>query len=673
MFISSFLPGIRGAPLQVYHAGLVFTPSDSILGRSFSHLCSSEWRVQLPLSMPKLSSSLHTFDGKKKSRIHSIAFSDEDILAWGEESGSIRVVNAASGQLLRELEWPDHPIVALAFGVEGQLASASHKGETRIWDPKIGKLIRTIPAGVSGRRHTTTPMTFSKSDDFLCIVHDKEHASMYDWHDGKLKVRRSFSDTTQVVLSQNGQWFGASSGSVLKIFGWSTDLDEQSKSFSCETEIEEITFSTNDMLLAAAFITPDSMTKVTIWNRVTGSVVKEIDMPRISITSIILTQFTIVLGTRDGRLVKSDVEPNTLPQHIATHHGAIKPLAVSKKYDMIASVATTFVAWDKKASEVKIWDTSQISSTQNSLDNTSKLGPDVSLQFGYAAKTIISEVAGDVKLWNAGDGTLVLSAATLAIAAVKTEPHFAILEDSVISMWDSNVWRVKYEIPAEACEALTFSANGKKLLSVGQSARRPFFHVYDSQTGQPEWDGALNISMRLRRPKVALHADRSSTRIAIGDMDNDRIHTIEKVTRASRSYDCPDLDSLAFLNNGAQIVAVTSDWSGWVMDFTDGKKLFYFENPAGSSVSRPLSVSFFEKSVIPDKDHSPEDHLYALMNGHHISYDGGWIMHGTQRSLWLPEDFHEAASAISGPTLALYVPSTGLWILNLIERTNNTS
>lgn len=79
--MSQFGSGIQWAPLQVYHAGLAFTPPDSILGQSFSSFKSSRWSAQGSLDDLRHKPSFRTFEGDGRP-INVVAWSVLGILAY---------------------------------------------------------------------------------------------------------------------------------------------------------------------------------------------------------------------------------------------------------------------------------------------------------------------------------------------------------------------------------------------------------------------------------------------------------------------------------------------------------------------------------------------------------------------------------------------------------------
>lgn len=669
MFVSVFLPGIREAPLQVYHAGLVFTPTDSLLGQAFSGLCSSEWNVQVPLMTPNLSSSLHSFTSRQIPTCMTI--SDDGFLAWGEEFGGIQVIDSAAGKLVREIEWPHTLITQLAFGAEGQLAAAS-EDETRVWDLKTGKLMGAFSCGVRELSHSC--LTFSKLDDLLCILlrfskgSKDALVSKYDWKSGVLKAERSVYSDKSVCLSPDGDWIGLCSGAAVQVLAFSEGPEKQDEFYPCEEAIEDINFSTDGMLLAA---TKDLARGVIIWSRETGTVLREIDTHSSTHPAIVLTQSMIVIGFDSGNLghysLTSGSGTDTKVQQIVCHKLPVYYLAISERCRILASAS-----WGR---DIRIWDSSVFPpSVQDSSGDASKIR---SMEFGHASKTLVSTERRGATIWNATDGSLIQSINLThgsSILAAKAAPFLAVCppKGHVISLWDPTFQELQHEYTHPSLEmgssALALSADGERLLSVtALHGDTCFLCVHNLKTNRSEWETELKIRGGGSKPQLAFYVDRSSTRIAIGTRRHERrpeIYTLDTSSHTSGRYELDGLKKLAFLSNGTQIMAMSGVGSGWVRDFEDGTVLFEFEGPKDGLYIRHLYLGSFEKATIPDKAYPRQDQLSALINSHHVSWDRRWIMNGAHRSLWLPEDFHEPVSTTSDSSLALYTEKRGLWILH---------
>jgi WD40 repeat protein len=427
MFVSVFLPGVQEAPLQVYYAGLVFTPADSMLGQAFSNLRSSEWNVQVPSIPPNLSSSTHNFTSRKE--IKNLSISEDGLLAWADKSG-IRVVDSRTGELVRELEGPYNKLsreidfdadfafgaelafgAKLAFGAEGQLAAATWR-TTYVWNLKTSQLLQTISGGLGFASNKC--LTFSKLDDSLCILRMHEEftngsASKYDWKSGICQATRFFSldeVDDEVVLSPDGQWIGVSSDVGIHVLAFPENGDEQGESYTCGDKIRQITFSTNGMLVAAEHV---NQHRVTVWNRETGTVLREIDTDYSSPGRIILTETMIYMGLEGGSITRWSLAPGSITgikaEQLFVYNSGVRHLAISERCNILASASENNV--------IRIWHSPvffplvQIFSS----DEFAFL----SLEFGYAGKTVVLNGPRNIMIWDVTDGSLIQSIAHIYV------------------------------------------------------------------------------------------------------------------------------------------------------------------------------------------------------------------------------------------------------------------
>jgi RNA polymerase sigma factor (sigma-70 family) len=81
--------------------------------------------------------------GQQPADIKALAFSpDGKMLATGGEDGSIRLLQANSGKILRQIKTQNQAVLALAFSSDGKtLASAGKDQHIRLWDVQSGKQI----------------------------------------------------------------------------------------------------------------------------------------------------------------------------------------------------------------------------------------------------------------------------------------------------------------------------------------------------------------------------------------------------------------------------------------------------------------------------------------------------------------------------------------------------
>ena len=143
-FTYSFSHILTRAPLQLYNAGLVFSPLDSIFRRSFTSLAYKELDVRTQLR-GQWNECLHTLEGHSRF-VHSVVFSpDGSRVASGSGDHTVRVWDLQTGQCLHTLEGHFSPVHNMAFSPDGsRVVSGSMDRTIRVWDVQTGQCQYTL-------------------------------------------------------------------------------------------------------------------------------------------------------------------------------------------------------------------------------------------------------------------------------------------------------------------------------------------------------------------------------------------------------------------------------------------------------------------------------------------------------------------------------------------------
>ncbi|KAH0496116.1 hypothetical protein TgHK011_003496 [Trichoderma gracile] len=104
-FIQYFGQIINVAPLQIYSSALAFSPTESIIRRSFV-ACLPKWITRAPVVEAQWSACLQTLEGHEAD-VTSIALSPEGLLASGDRHGNVKIWDTESGTCLHTLRMAD--------------------------------------------------------------------------------------------------------------------------------------------------------------------------------------------------------------------------------------------------------------------------------------------------------------------------------------------------------------------------------------------------------------------------------------------------------------------------------------------------------------------------------------------------------------------------------------
>jgi WD40 repeat protein len=115
--------------------------------------------------------------------VNCAAFSpDGKIVAAGDSQHLIRLMDPATGKVLREWRAHEHLVTALAFSRDGKvLASAGSDQRIRLWDPATGEELRPTP----GHRGSVRTMAFAPDGRTVVSGSLDRTIRFWDWSSGR--------------------------------------------------------------------------------------------------------------------------------------------------------------------------------------------------------------------------------------------------------------------------------------------------------------------------------------------------------------------------------------------------------------------------------------------------------------------------------------------------------
>ncbi|KAI0808477.1 hypothetical protein GGR55DRAFT_689852 [Xylaria sp. FL0064] len=247
-FTRANIKEIEAAPLQTYYSALVFAPEESIIRGTF--------RNDIPDWISVLwDDCLRTMEGHTDI-VLSVEFSpDGRTVAFGSADTTVRLLSAATGELLQTLRGLSSLVVAVAFSPGGTIVAGSSDGTAMLWSAATGEHLQTL----EGHDCSVFSITFS--------------------HDGEMIASASCDDTVRLWLTATGEHLHTLRGHI--------DL------------ITSVAFSPDGRIIASGAIDGT----VQLWSTNTGNCFKSID------TGIVLHELSFDAG---GSSPLSDADATSL-------------------------------------------------------------------------------------------------------------------------------------------------------------------------------------------------------------------------------------------------------------------------------------------------------------------------------------------------------------------------
>lgn len=209
--------GVEAAPLQIYTAALIFSPTKSIVRRMFSPKAFAGFQ-RIPTVDEDWSPCIQSFQGTSSVIIAMKYSHDGNWLALGSTTGEVRLCDAATGACVKELLKTGGAILGMVFSTKRhQLTSLASNGAVCVWDASHFTLMRKFCLDYSNHHAYSTGRTaFSADGQRLATTsgQDDDTIKIWDLSTGACinEISGHGRAITSVTWSKDGNWLA--SGSV---------------------------------------------------------------------------------------------------------------------------------------------------------------------------------------------------------------------------------------------------------------------------------------------------------------------------------------------------------------------------------------------------------------------------------------------------------------------------
>ncbi|KAM5344207.1 hypothetical protein ACJ41O_012744 [Fusarium nematophilum] len=670
-FILSHKPLIELTPLQVYASALVFSPSGSLVKQLYKKE-EPAWMELKPKPEANWNACIQTID--VGDGVFSIAFSpDERLLASGTSGGDIKIWDVASSHCIRALK-ADASVRTVAFLQDSRrLAVRLGNGAVELWDTVSSLCLQRLLGNEIG----VCESAFSPDGKMLASGSEYGVVKLWDLDTGEPDTVRDDTQThiTSLCFSRDSKQLASGANDHL-VHVWDTATGRVVwKLEGHGALVSSLAFLPGNLLASGTSL-------IKIWDLSTGDCLQTIDGrgPVHAIASLEDGQ-RLVCGSDHGRIQVFDDKGEHV-QVLKGHDGHVSSLAFSAGRQLLASGS-----FDKT---VKLWDlTSQTAEVDK--DHSGQVAKVVFSSDGRLLAS--SSPDGTIKLWDTSDGscvhTLTHDQQNFALTSLNFSPNgkylLAYAYSKLATLWDT----------AEGKCIKTFEEVREMVFS--PDSQRLALSIVNANIGI--WDMASQTHvMDLNRGGHALTfiSDRflafaTNSQVAVADVDSREYRyavtvgyyargmamskNSERVARAGPSgisvrdvktgkiiHDLPAISRILAFSPDGKWLASTSQWDVLIWDLDTGActqriksatflKVLRFDTSNRFRLHTDMGVLNLDVVVPPRVEdvNTPQEAHYC---GYGWSSDGNWILKGSERVLWLPQEYR-AKLAIAGSDVGI--------------------
>ncbi|KAJ6023799.1 NACHT and WD40 domain protein [Penicillium herquei] len=389
-FILQNIQIANAVPLQLYASGLVFTPTSSLVRKTF------KWnRLPRIRSLPRMEESWganrQTLEGHS-GLVQAVAFSpDGQTIASGSNDNTIKLWNAKTGEQRHTLEGHLDWVRAVAFSPDGQtIASGSNDNTIKLWNTETGKQRHTL----EGHSGLVRAVAFSSDGQTIASASDDNTIKLWNAETGEQRhtLEGHLDWVRAMAFSPDGQTIAsASNDNTIKL--WNVEIGEQRHTLEGHSGlVQAVAFSPDGQTIASG----SNDNTIKLWNVETGKQYHTLEghLDWVRAMAFSPDGQTIASASDDNTIKLWNIETGKQRHTLEGHLDWVRAVAFSPDGQTIASASDD--------NTIKVWN-AETGEQRHTLEGHSGLVQAVA--FSPDGQTIASASDDNsIKLWNVETG-----------------------------------------------------------------------------------------------------------------------------------------------------------------------------------------------------------------------------------------------------------------------------
>ncbi|KAL7963009.1 hypothetical protein V8C34DRAFT_268946 [Trichoderma compactum] len=666
-FILSFRPAIQEAPLQIYNSALVFSPTNSIIWKTFEPDCQA-FIKQMPQVDSDWSTCVQTLEpGESVYAFASLILLSNKKLITGRYQGDVKIWDLKTASCLYELGIPAEKMHELLICPNGRLIIIGNE-VVRLWDIENQQCLKTFSTHHKVSIESTSS---SLTGNALSIISSDGAYTVLDLQSGKsTSVQLSpFSRRghSKQCISQDGKWAAFFDSFHIDI--WDLQANMIYREFESETHgISKVILDHDGRYLIIGYGRGD----IQFLDIKTGETEKMFNGQSEWITALVLSsskEILAIAGSQNATIAIWNVKNQTLRHFLTGHTDAIFNVAFSPDETMLASYSTDLI---------KIWDLHTAPSTNSgacvnsNITNMSLNTKDQTLYYSTYSTIGIVDLKDmscrllDISKPNDHDYFM------LGVEFSSFAPLAAVLCHQYVEIWDltqdcqTPILRNIPKLNTSADESRSptrfqcvFSKDNQIYMSSSYPSSTYYGEVSvvsNSRIILKTYEGYIwKIVVCSHSTKVAFIEEMHPLGVKIHIEDWSTGHP----TPVSTIY--PNLTALydasaMFSAQGTQLITIASNEDIEIFDTSTGAKILRFHPHPGlypTYVYFHFSLAFVNADVIVHEDMPIEKARQSMLKKYWMSPGKIWLMRDSKRILWIPPEYRPSHVAVSQSQLIL--------------------